>query len=943
MGNLIVPPRQRALSGSGFRRLKSMSSSRPVSHSFFRHLFCALLAFVKLGSACAFAAPPVAPTGLTGFVNSANSVALFWNDNSTDETIFQILYTVNGATPISANLNSGTAPTTGVTNYLFNSLSSNTTYTFAIRAINGLAETSAYTNTITITTAALGAPSALTALPQADGSVRMTWIDNAATESGFILEQRQLPGGAFVQLGFLSPNELAVTLIRLTPASQFEFRLRAFTGSGGSPTATSVYSNIASLTTPAFPAPNSLAATSLADEALLLNWQDTTTHEAGFFLEQRLLPNGSFVQLGSVASNTTAVNLSGLVPFARYEFRIRAFTGTAVSPVTLSAYSNVISVVAFAGPSNFTAGAPANLPRYVVFNWIDTSDREYGYEIEYRKQGVTNFTRGLMTGTDEQSAVIPNLEPGTIYEFRARAVNLTQASAYSSIVTATTKNGFNNPLYSPATVGAPFSFQLTTLSQSPRTGWSATALPSGLNFNSQTGVISGTPGTAGVSLIPLIATFADGSSHTASFELRILAPPQISIPIPVQQVAQGASTTFNLDSSFTMPGVQSAVRLATSKGNIDILLYPNTPLTVANFLGYVNRGDYNNVLFHRSPIGFVLQGGGYRTYASPDVFERIPTQASVQNEPEISNLTGTIAMAKLGGDPNSATSEFFFNLQNNAGNLDFQNGGFTVFGRASMPSLAGAITTLSDLDRYNYPIQLFNQAGNTGATLTDLPMDQVPAPVILDQTKIPKINSAAPVPVLSYAVTANNNPSVATASIQGQNLQVTGLDSGVCGLTVTATDLDGNSTSQMITVQVQQSFTQWAAAKQIPMGQNGLLGNPDQDALSNLLEFAFFGNPNLTDSGLPVSSLATDAGSRFLEITFPVNKLAVGLTYRVEASNGLHDNSWTSLWTSQQGFSFPAVTAAVDQQDRTLVTVRDGSGLPESPRRFLRVSVIQSP
>lgn len=918
-----------------------MRSFKLLSSSFFRCLFFALLAWFKLGVGSAFAAPPTAPTGLTGFVKNANTVALLWNDNSTDETVFQIFYTVNNAGGGFFNISSQTTSIITPTDYELVG-SPNTVYTFAIRAINAASEVSAYSNTISITTSALGAPSDVIASAQTNGSVRLNWIDNAATESGFFLDIRQLPNGSFVTLGAAAPNTIAVSLTQLSPATAYEFRVRAFTGSSSSPSAVAI-SNIASVTTPAFTAPASLTTTELGDDVVLLNWQDTTSNEAGFLVEQRLLPNGTFVELGSVVQNATSVSVSGLVPFSQYEYRVRAFTGAANNPATLSAYSNTAGFTAFARPLNFSAVAAVGLPRYVVFNWIDNSDLEYGYEIEYRKQGVAGFTRGLMTETDKQSAVMPNLEPGTAYEFRMRAVNGTQVSAYSSIVSATTRNGFSNPLYSPATVGLAFSFQLATTSQVPRVGWSVSSLPSGLDFDSLTGVISGVPSAAGVSMVQLNATFADGSSHAASLELRILAPPQIPVPVPVQQVVQGASATYNLDNSFSVAGVDSAVRLATSKGNIDILLYSDTPLTVANFLGYVNRGDYDDVLFHRSPQSFVLQGGGFRTYASPNVFERIPTQVAVQNEPGISNLTGTVAMAKLGGNPNSATSEFFFNLQDNAGNLDFQNGGFTVFGRASVPSLAGAVTTIAGLDRYNYPIQRFEQAGNVSSSFIDLPMDQVPAPVFLDPTKIPKILNAAPIPVLSYAVTANSNPAVATASIQGQHLQVVGLSAGICNLTVLATDLDGNSTSQVVQVRVQQTFAQWASDKQIPNHQNGLLADPDRDGLPNQLEFAFFGNPLLSDSVSPVRSFVADSGTSFLRITFPVNKLAHGLTYQVEASESLQSNQWSAVWTSSEGFSVPAVIAAVDQPDRTMVTVRDLFGSPGYSRRFLRVSVVQSP
>ncbi|MFA6133753.1 MAG: peptidylprolyl isomerase [Phycisphaerae bacterium] len=116
----------------------------------------------------------------------------------------------------------------------------------------------------------------------------------------------------------------------------------------------------------------------------------------------------------------------------------------------------------------------------------------------------------------------------------------------------------------------------------------------------------------------------------------------------------------------------------TSMGAFDVELYDsNTPITVANFLNYVNDGDYTSTFIHRSIPGFVVQGGGFGTDDTTDWF--VPADAPILNEPGISNLRGTIAMAKLDGDPNSATSEWFINLEDNL-SLDSQNGGFTVFG-----------------------------------------------------------------------------------------------------------------------------------------------------------------------------------------------------------------------------------------------------------------------
>ena len=129
---------------------------------------------------------------------------------------------------------------------------------------------------------------------------------------------------------------------------------------------------------------------------------------------------------------------------------------------------------------------------------------------------------------------------------------------------------------------------------------------------------------------------------------------------------------------FTRRSLSTIARMTTVSGIIDVRLFTDrTPLSVINFLNYANRGDWDGTFFHRSVANFVIQSGGFR--AAPG-FANIPEDPPVLNEPGISNIRGTIAMAKRAGDPNSATSEWFFNLGDNSANLDNQNGGFTAFG-----------------------------------------------------------------------------------------------------------------------------------------------------------------------------------------------------------------------------------------------------------------------
>src|SRR5207244_3426862 len=101
---------------------------------------------------------------------------------------------------------------------------------------------------------------------------------------------------------------------------------------------------------------------------------------------------------------------------------------------------------------------------------------------------------------------------------------------------------------------------------------------------------------------------------------------------------------------------------------------------------YVTAGDYTNSLFHRLAYmdgnPFVLQGGGFYPFERTTFpIPTVPNLGTITNEFSHSNVAGTIAMAKKEGNPNSATNQFFFNLSDNSSNLDFQNGGFTVFGQ----------------------------------------------------------------------------------------------------------------------------------------------------------------------------------------------------------------------------------------------------------------------
>lgn len=126
------------------------------------------------------------------------------------------------------------------------------------------------------------------------------------------------------------------------------------------------------------------------------------------------------------------------------------------------------------------------------------------------------------------------------------------------------------------------------------------------------------------------------------------------------------------------------VILQTSAGKITVELDPQaSPLTVENFLQYVERGHYDQTIFHQVVDGYVLVGGSY----GPTLHEK-PAEATIRNEAHngLSNLRGTIAMARSPEAIDSSTSQFFINLANNSEQLDHKGTepeqyGYCVFGR----------------------------------------------------------------------------------------------------------------------------------------------------------------------------------------------------------------------------------------------------------------------
>lgn len=287
-------------------------------------------------------------------------------------------------------------------------------------------------------------------------------------------------------------------------------------------------------------------------------------------------------------------------------------------------------------------------------------------------------------------------------------------------------------------------------------------------------------------------------------EARCLLSATVTAQVPAQAIdATLGAQTLNLTQFFQdsqVPAGDTVVNIQTTlpapNNSIPILLTDAaTPQTVANFLAYISSGEYANTIVHRSVPGFVIQAGGYTTNGA-----HITTTGTIPGESSteiLQNATpGTIAMA-LSTGPNSATSEWYINLGNNAVLDGASDGGpFTVFGQTIYKGLDVA-QDIANLKIVNdttsgawstLPVQNFS--GANGSTVSSLPANDF---VVLNPVVVPG--------GLNYSV-SGFNPNIVSASVSNGSLTLTPIGGGTTQVTVTATDLGGGTATSTFSVHV---------------------------------------------------------------------------------------------------------------------------------------------
>jgi cyclophilin family peptidyl-prolyl cis-trans isomerase len=534
-------------------------------------------------------------------------------------------------------------------------------------------------------------------------------------------------------------------------------------------------------------APTGMRATAISFDFLALSWVDNATDETGFELEYKI-GSGGFAVYPSTLGIDARRFFAGYTGTAglTITMRVRAYNLTGVGGAKLtSAYSTSAAVVmpaatvTFLPPSNISATSTASS---FTGTWTNNATNKTGFLVLGRlssagtNEFLANVTNPPATITEVwspfQGQYVP-VEPATSYNFIVHAsVTVPNASGstdtwYSDPSVATTivtKDTITSKTGTSSTPGAAFSHSFTNSTASAVTSRTLTPVPSTLTFNSSTGALTGTYPPLGIYTLLYTVNFANGWSQTQTFYIRVrpaAGAPVMGATIPAWTTTAGSTRDTPVAGTFTDAEAESAVRVSTTLGDMDFILFDTaTPATVANFKNYLAR--YSDVVFHRSIAGFVIQGGGYRSTGIGSNFNTVLDDFAVANEPGIANARGTVSMAKLGGNPDSATNEFFVSLGDNRSNLDYQNGGFTVFGRVAGNGMNVA-DAISLLPTRTY--SLFLDGGGTGNSFGNFPMNAAAAPVVMDQSLVVKMISVTTIPTMTYIIASNTDPAVVSASI----------------------------------------------------------------------------------------------------------------------------------------------------------------------------------
>lgn len=381
--------------------------------------------------------PPTAPSALTVAVVSSSELTLSWEDNSNNETGFEIERREGGGAFVRVETRAAQS-----TSYADTGLASNTEYSYRVRSVND-GGSSAYTSTVSRYTLP-SSPGGLSASAEGQNRIDLAWSDASARPSAFKVERATGMSANWTEIAVTPVGATGYQDTGLPVSTHYRYRVRATNASGDSP-----YSNEVSLQTLPLPpaAPSDLRVHVGGQFTLTLKWTDRSANELGFEVERSEDGGDSFVLFRTLGVNSDSVIVEGLAPATLYHFRVRAFNEGGHSgyssplrattlPLAPEAPSGL--AVSRAAGEQPSPGALAPGATALVLTWTDNSSTESGFLIERSMDGGESFASVGMVDADATSYTDGGLTAATPYTYRILAVNDGGASEPSETATLRT-------------------------------------------------------------------------------------------------------------------------------------------------------------------------------------------------------------------------------------------------------------------------------------------------------------------------------------------------------------------------------------------------------------------------------------------------------------------------------------------------------------------------
>ena len=376
----------------------------------------------------------ISPNSLTVTTSATSSAQLnlTWNDRSSVEDGYKI----ERATGVCSGFSQIGTTGANIEAYGDSGLLNGTTYCYRVRAYDG-STNSSYSSSVSGTTS-MPAPTNLSGAAISQTQIDLIWTDNSNSETGFKIERADSSDCSgtptFSQIATVGSNISSYSNTGLTSNTSYCYRVRAYTSY-----ANSDYSSTTVVTT-SLPSPTNFTATVSATSTTQINlaWTDNSDNENEFRIEKKTGASGTYSQIVSVATNTTAYANIGVSDGTIYYYRVRACNAEACS-----SYSNEDdATTVLAAPTNLTC-TPVSSSQ-INLGWNDNSASETGFKIE-RDISSPPSTVIATTAQNATSYNNENLSENTTYYYKVRAYNANSGvySAYTGICSTST------PIYVP--------------------------------------------------------------------------------------------------------------------------------------------------------------------------------------------------------------------------------------------------------------------------------------------------------------------------------------------------------------------------------------------------------------------------------------------------------------------------------------------------------------